>query len=172
MICQKCGENKAIIALQQLNEAGKVESLYLCENCATKEALASEKDLVKAMDTFSEVALDFLTLLQKEESAQKKVVCENCNLSFEEFLQTNRVGCAQCYSAFEEQLVPIIGRVQNGYKKHIGKVPVEIERAEDVQNEINRLQDKLADLVKNEEFEEAAIIRDEIRTLKAGGEDK
>lgn len=117
MICQRCGENKAVIALQQLNELGKVESLYLCENCATDEALSSEKDLVKAMDTFSEVALDFLTLLQKEENAQKEIVCENCQLSFEEFLKTNRVGCPECYSAFEAQLVPIIGRVQNGYKK-------------------------------------------------------
>ncbi|EAF7812645.1 excinuclease [Listeria monocytogenes] len=172
MICQRCGENKAVIALQQLNELGKVESLYLCENCATDEALSSEKDLVKAMDTFSEVALDFLTLLQKEENTQKEVVCENCQLSFEEFLKTNRVGCPECYSAFEAQLVPIIGRVQNGYKKHIGKVPAEVERAEGVQNEISRLQEKLAKLVKNEEFEEAAVVRDEIKALKAGGKDK
>ncbi|MBF2508271.1 UvrB/UvrC motif-containing protein [Listeria welshimeri] len=172
MICQKCGKNKADIALQQLNEAGKVESLYLCENCATEEALASEMDLVKAMDTFSEVALDFLTLLQKEESEQKSVVCKNCNLTFEEFLQTNRVGCSECYSAFEERLVPIIVRVQNGYTKHVGKVPAEIERAESVEDEIIHLQDKLEQLIKNEEFEEAAVIRDEIRALKAGGDSK
>ncbi|EAC6121997.1 excinuclease [Listeria monocytogenes] len=172
MICQRCGENKAVIALQQLNEAGKVESLYLCEDCATEKALSSEKDLVKAMDTFSEVALDFLTLLQKEENAQKEVVCGNCHLSFEEFLQTNRVGCSECYEAFEEQLVPIIGRVQNGYKNHVGKVPAEVERAEGVQNEIRRLQEKLAQLVKNEEFEEAAVVRDEIKALRAGGEVK
>ncbi|EAE6002894.1 UvrB/UvrC motif-containing protein [Listeria monocytogenes] len=172
MICQRCGENKTVIALQQLNEAGKVESLYLCEDCATEKALSSEKDLVKAMDTFSEVALDFLTLLQKEENAQKEVVCGNCQLSFEEFLQTNRVGCSECYEAFEEQLVPIIGRVQNGYKNHVGKVPAEVERAEGVQNEISRLQEKLAKLVKNEEFEEAAVVRDEIKALRAGGEVK
>ncbi|EFR98337.1 Uncharacterized protein with conserved CXXC pairs [Listeria ivanovii subsp. londoniensis] len=169
MICQRCGEKKAVIALQQLNDAGKVESLYLCENCATDEAHASEQDLVKVMDTFSEVALDFLTLLQKEEAVQKKVVCENCHLSFEQFLQTNRVGCEKCYSAFQAQLVPIIGRVQNGYKQHIGKVPKEIEREEDVQNEIIRLQEKLNQLIKNEEFEDAAVVRDEIRALKAGG---
>ncbi|EAE6702238.1 excinuclease [Listeria monocytogenes] len=172
MICQRCGENKAVIALQQLNEAGKVESLYLCEDCATEKALSSEKDLVKAMDTFSEVALDFLTLLQKEENAQKEVVCGNCQLSFEEFLQTNRVGCSECYEAFKEQLEPIIGRVQNGYKNHVGKVPAEVERAEGVQNEISHLQEKLAQLVKNEEFEEAAVVRDEIKALRAGGEVK
>ncbi|MBC1517311.1 UvrB/UvrC motif-containing protein [Listeria immobilis] len=172
MICQKCGENKAVIALQQLNDSGKVESLYLCENCAADEALASEKDLVKAMDTFSEVALDFLALLQKEETAQKKVACKNCKLTFEEFLQTNRVGCEECYAAFQSQLVPIIGRVQNGYTKHIGKVPKEIERAAGVQNEIILLQEKLNQLIKNEEFEDAAIVRDKIRALKAGGEDK
>lgn len=62
--------------------------------------------------------------------------------------------------------------MQNGYKKHIGKVPAEVERAEGVQNEISRLQEKLAKLVKNEEFEEAAVVRDEIKALKAGGEDK
>ncbi|WP_343363557.1 UvrB/UvrC motif-containing protein [Listeria seeligeri] len=172
MICQKCGENKAVIAIQQLNDAGKVESLYLCENCAAEEAISSEKDLVKAMDAFSEVALDFLTLLQKEENSPEKLVCENCHLTFEDFLQTNRVGCEECYSAFQAQLIPIIGRVQNGYKKHVGKVPIEVEHAEDVQNEIIGLQEKLAQLVKNEEFEEAAIVRDEIRALKAGGEAK
>lgn len=51
-------------------------------------------------------------------------------------------------------------------------VPAEVERAEGVQNEISRLQEKLAKLVKNEEFEEAAVVRDEIKALKAGGEDK
>lgn len=94
------------------------------------------------------------------------------SLVLKSFLKTNRVGCPECYWAFEAQLVPIIGRVQNGYKKHVGKVPAEVERAEGVQNEISRLQEKLAQLVENEEFEEAAVVRDEIKALKAGGEDK
>lgn len=57
-------------------------------------------------------------------------------------------------------------------KNNVGKVPAEVERAEGVQNEISRLQEKLAQLVENEEFEEAAVVRDEIKALKAGGEDK
>lgn len=103
---------------------------------------------------------------------RKRLFVRIASLVFEEFLKTNRVGCPECYSAFEAQLVPIIGRVQNGYKKHVGKVPAEVERAEGVQNEISRLQEKLAQLVENEEFEEAAVVRDEIKALKAGGEDK
>lgn len=85
MICQRCGENKAVIALQQLNELGKVKSLYLCENCATDEALSSEKDLVKAMDTFSEVALDFLTLLQKKKMRRKRLFVRIASLVLKSF---------------------------------------------------------------------------------------
>ena len=49
--------------------------------------------------------------------------CPMCGLSFNQFRQVGKVGCAECYKTFEEQLAPLIERAQNGGTHHCGKTP-------------------------------------------------
>ncbi|WP_239256332.1 UvrB/UvrC motif-containing protein [Listeria ilorinensis] len=171
MLCQKCGEQEATMEIQQVSQDGTMESLYICENCAA-EISSLEDEVAKAMDTFNGIALDFLTLLQQGGKLQTEqgVVCEHCGLSFDDFLAHNRVGCEHCYQAFQKQLLPMIGRVQNNHVRHIGKMPARFEEAVNRQQEIQALRDQIQQAIESEAFEEAAVLRDKIKALEGGAE--
>ncbi len=154
--------------IQQVSQDGALESLYICENCAA-EISSLENEVAKAMDTFNEMALDFLTLLQQGSNLQTEqgAVCEHCGLSFDDFLAHNRVGCEHCYQAFQEQLVPMIGRVQNKHVRHVGKMPARFEEAVNRRQEVQALREQIQAAVAAEAFEEAAVLRDKIKALEA-----
>jgi len=53
---------------------------------------------------------DYLT--DKTGLASSITVCTNCASDFEMFNRTGRLGCSECYSAFEKQLAPLIKQIQ------------------------------------------------------------
>ena len=38
--------------------------------------------------------------------------CEKCGMTLDEFLKAGKVGCSNCYTAFDEKLNPLIRRLQ------------------------------------------------------------
>src|SRR5262249_41844412 len=49
--------------------------------------------------------------------------CAACGLTYASFRQTGYLGCPECYTAFEQQLVPLIARAHEGGTHHTGKSP-------------------------------------------------
>ena len=98
---------------------------------------------------------------------QKKVVqCENCSMTFQQFIKVGKFGCAHCYEAFQEQLEPMLQRLHSGNLGHSGKIPARIGGSIHLRKNIENLKHTLKELVSQEEFEKAAEIRDEIRMLE------
>jgi protein arginine kinase activator len=91
--------------------------------------------------------------------------CSKCGMDYNDFLKASRVGCAQCYQAFKPKLDPIIKRL-HGNAEHHGKVPVRVSSNLDVSKEIEKLKNMLNEAVANEEYEDAAKLRDKIRNLE------
>lgn len=87
-------------------------------------------------------------------------------LSYAEFERTGRLGCAQCYRDFSDQLKPLLQRI-HGRAQHAGRRPAafrpspEDERAA----RVNELRQKMDEAVASENFEDAAKYRDELRKL-------
>ena len=81
------------------------------------------------------------------------------------------MGCGQCYSAFEDSLVPLIKRI-HGSAGHFGKAPLKVSKPTKVtvkKKKVDRLEElksRLQQAIKLEEFEEAARLRDKIRELE------
>jgi protein-arginine kinase activator protein McsA len=50
--------------------------------------------------------------------------------------------------------------------KHVGKVPVALRHSRDLNDRLKHLQKKLDRAVTSEDFEQAASLRDEIKTTK------
>jgi protein arginine kinase activator len=50
--------------------------------------------------------------------------------------------------------------------KHLGKVPVALRHSRDLNDRLKQLQKKLDKAVNSEDFEQAAGLRDEIKTTK------
>lgn len=140
--------------------------LKLCESCARELGFAGPS----APSNFP--LGDFLAQLGEDTprgAAPPAESCAFCNLTFAEFRETGRLGCPHCYSAFEGHLRGLLRRIHGG-TQHVGKVylppdPLQTER----EKRLEGLRRRLERAVEAEDFERAAHLRDQIRSLELSG---
>jgi len=166
MLCQQCRKRPATVQITQITDGHKVE-LHLCEECALK---SGKLDFISDPQVSLE---NFLTgLLQSDMNAAPGVTrpaglqCKACGMTYQEFSRTGKLGCAECYRYFLDQLEPVFRRI-HGNTRHHGKLPRRLEGAARTRREVQELRDRLRRAVEAENFEEAAALRDEIRRLEA-----
>jgi protein arginine kinase activator len=104
-----------------------------------------------------------------EEAKVGRVQCPRCHMVYSSFKETGRLGCSECYTTFRAQLRPLLRRI-HGSTKHVGKTPVRDAARVALRREIQRLHEDLQRAIEREEFEAAARLRDEIRTIEAKGD--
>ncbi|MBC6316027.1 UvrB/UvrC motif-containing protein [Listeria grandensis] len=163
MICQSCGENEANIEIRhEFN--GQTFSVFLCKGCAEAQSMAYMEEQV------TENNIDFLSLLQKTpENDIALLECEYCGMSLQAVMESSKLGCEHCYECFDGKLMQMIERAQNGNKGHVGKVPLAERGVLAGKEQLRVLQDRITLLVAEEAFEDAAVVRDQIRALKEDG---
>lgn len=108
--------------------------------------------------------VDSMTVSEEERVGH--VQCPTCGLVYSSFKETGRLGCADCYKAFQAQLRPLLRRI-HGDTRHRGKAPARGGAGGTVLRQVQRLHDELQRAVEREDFERAAQIRDEIRRLES-----
>lgn len=120
MRCQQCNEAEATVHLKEVTE-GKLKELHLCESCATEKGfhLVVEHNKLTIATQFIWMAEN---LYPETSSKVGAVQCPSCGLRYSQFSRVGRVGCAECYDAFQPQLQKILLRV-HGATKHKGRVP-------------------------------------------------
>jgi protein arginine kinase activator len=155
MKCQRCPKQATLHITEVLGE-DKFEEVHLCEDCAKKYLYEPQKKNAKGGDVLSEPA-------EIDDIGAKQ--CEVCGLKFVEFRNHGRLGCAHDYDAFKEELLPLLESV-HGDTKHTGKAPRRLPRAKAGQLELTQMRRKLQQFVNDENYEEAARIRDRIRELE------
>ena len=99
------------------------------------------------------------------ERAVNEPACPHCGMTYSEFNRLGYFGCPDCYAAFAKEIKPLLQRI-HGATKHIGKVPNRGSGVFRTVHHIKRLRQHLQQLVRDEKFEEAASVRDEIRALE------
>lgn len=160
MLCDDCGQNEAILHLTSI-ESNQIKSSHLCEKCA------SARGLEPATGTGNLPLTDFLAQMGRAgEASQVGGPCPYCGLKLDDFKKTGRLGCSHCFVAFEPHLRTLLRRL-HGSTQHVGKVylppnPSTTEREE----RLAGLRRKLSKAVESEDFERAAQIRDQIRSLE------
>ncbi|MEY4798069.1 MAG: hypothetical protein RI978_370 [Verrucomicrobiota bacterium] len=95
--------------------------------------------------------------------------CPSCGFRWQDFERTHRIGCPTCYQAHTEQVLATIARLQPGMA-HQGRRPQALTA--DRQAKLAACQALLAEAVKEEDFESAAALRDQIVALEAGNPSK
>jgi protein arginine kinase activator len=161
MQCDNCGTNDAIIHLTQIVK-NEMSTLHLCEGCA------AEKGLDTGTSAHTPLT-DFLAQMGKGvggETASTGERCPSCGLTLADFRRTGRLGCASCYSHFEQHLRGLLRRLHGG-SQHVGKVyvPPDSSDAERAARMVS-LRRSLQHAVDAEDFERAASLRDQIRILE------
>lgn len=91
--------------------------------------------------------------------------CPQCNFKFRDFNKTGKLGCDKCYEVFSYEIEPIIKRIQ-GSTEYNGRVPNKGSGIFKIKQKIKKLRIDLNEAVKNENFEQASVIRDQIKELE------
>ena len=86
--------------------------------------------------------------------------CPSCGMTRQEYRKRSRLGCAGCYDHFERELQPVLRDMHCG-ERHAGKVPERARHATMRQ----RLEAALAEAVGQQQFEQAARLRDQLNEL-------
>ena len=163
MLCEKCGKNNATTPIKSVVN-GVVSEKNLCGYCAAKEGysgLAHNSLAGMLASMFGDV-----TGFAPSVAAKK---CSVCGASFSDIAESGRVGCSECYKAFYEELLPYLKRVHGG-TKHAGRVPNKAPlMVKPKEITVDDLRLKLNELVREEKFEEAAVIRDKIKEMEEKG---
>lgn len=160
MKCENCHINEATVFMTQ-NINGQVVEMNLCETCAEiyepviDEALSFQQFLSGFMET------------GESSKAISVVVCPGCGISLKDFKRHSKVGCAQCYTTFEEHLIPVAKRL-HGSAHHTGKVPSRIGHDVQSKKQLERYESQLKISLMKEDYEKAAMYRDKIRDIKRG----
>ena len=163
MLCNVCGKNEARVHLSQIAE-GKTTRVDLCESCA-KERGIDDSSLVS--DLISGIQGKKTTTLSPTGS-ESSLRCSVCGYTQADFKKTGRLGCAHCYKAFEGKLKKIL-KSMHPAANHVGKTPEKI-KAKKIPRELEarslQLREQLKRAIKREQFEEAAILRDELKAIR------
>lgn len=196
MLCSVCHKNEAVICYTEIINGMKKEQ-YLCPECAAKyTSFNSDNSGLTPGNLLAGLLTSVLgqTGVAAEEDFKKtNLVCPECGMTYNEFLKYSKFGCPECVHTFgfllDDYLKKIQGSCEHCGKVYSGRETVSVpdltavtgedtyEKTQDVLpavkrsdtdcSEIAALKQKLGKAIKDEEYEEAARIRDQIRALKA-----
>lgn len=162
MLCQECGKNSATMHFTKIVN-GDITELHLCDECAKKH---KEFDFDTTF-SFHKFLTGLIDNIQGEPFKEENIdiKCDVCGMSYSSFKQSGKFGCSHCYESFKSKLIPLLKEV-HGHDTHIGKIPKRAGGAIGIKKEIGKLKSQLDILIKNEEFEKAAEVRDKIKSLQ------
>ncbi|MGJ8632669.1 MAG: UvrB/UvrC motif-containing protein [Luteolibacter sp.] len=168
MKCDYC-EKKAAVFLTQLAE-GQMKKVCLCDDCAKERGVTDPTGFSLAdmlLGNFQNAVGTAAKVQGKERTGAGAAggSCPECGFSLEEFQKVRRFGCGNCYSVFSGELGTMLQGMHKG-PTHVGKVPEGLLETHFRQQKLDELASKLEQAVEAENYEAAADLRDEIRTLE------
>lgn len=188
MLCQNCGKNEVNFRYTQIVNGVKKE-MALCDKCA-KELGLEGLDFsmpINFSSFFSDFFNEYTEGLLPSFAQTKELKCGNCGMTFDDFANTGEFGCGSCYITFADRISPVLKKL-HGSSQHIGREykdsideleynKSKFESANKKSNKeankekskeesrIEKLQNDLKKAIKDERYEDAAKIRDEIKKL-------
>ena len=161
MICDACKKNEATVKLIAIIDGAKTER-HLCTECVEKQKRQMREEGMQSM-------LSAIISGQRRSTTTTGLRCSNCGLSYDEFRKTSRLGCAQCYADFRTQLRPLLLRL-HGRTQHAGRMPERVDAQLKRDSRLEQLRRDMEIAIACEDFEQAASLRDELRSLTTAAE--
>lgn len=180
MECQECQKRPATLHFTQVINGNKIES-HVCEICAKEKGYVAYPEEGHSLHNLLAGLFNFDSAQMggHDEQAFKQaqdLQCPKCQLTFSQFKRVGKFGCATCYTTFAKRLDPILRRVHSGNVKHHGKIPKREGGNLRTKKQIEAYKKELQQLIESEAFEQAAVVRDKIKSLQTNktdtGEDK
>jgi len=185
MQCDVCKQKKATVFLTQIIK-GEMQKVNLCEGCSKEKGVTDPTGFALA-----DVLLGFAHGEKLENQPQERS-CSACGMPQTTFRKTGRLGCAKCYTVFGEGLDNLLKAMHKG-TRHTGKAPAGRTPAAPVpppvvkasasprtatvaktppalpslESRLSEMRTQLDAAIAEENFEDAARLRDEIRRLQS-----
>ena len=175
MLCQNCGKNEANVRYTQIINGVKKE-MALCQSCSKELGIGHiEFNMPINLSSFWGEFLEDSELLPSF-IKPKEIICDKCRMTYEEFTKIGKFGCENCYSSFSDKIDSILKNIQGG-NRHIGRIAIsrennkmlqtkEIKEEKVEQSKLEVLKNDLKIAIREERYEDAAKIRDEIKKLE------
>ena len=164
MMCDECGIRPATIRITTIVN-GEKRDRNLCSEC-----LASSQRIKKDFSNLAGHLNGLLDALKssaaKSEETIPEIECSRCGTTYEAYRKTGLVGCAQCYNDFREPLQAMMSRV-HGHTQHVGRIPGGADKQLSMKLKLEKLRQELNQAIQSEEYETAASLRDQIRSLQS-----
>lgn len=164
MQCEKCQKNEANVHITQVINGQKTER-HLCEQCAQEEKVNVQFPKIPLYNLNDLLGAFF----NKPFASQKEIkeeLCPNCRVSYQKIAKLGRMGCSECYEHFSPYLEPALRKMHGG-TVHRGKIPQRMGSTLRFEQKLVDLKQKLRFAVENEAYEEAALLRDQIKEITA-----
>lgn len=185
MLCERCKKNEATFYYHE-NVNGNEKTYSLCADCAAELEKKGELkkpgsfgDLGAWGGLFGDMNETFGSLLDgdlfgslfapsktrqlAERSREKK--CPLCGMTLSDFAREGKAGCPTCYDTFADELEPTIGRI-HGKTTHVGRTPIKQREKKELRERIRALEAEQKEAIHAENYERAAEIRDELKSLR------
>ena len=172
MNCQNCHKNVATVKVIEILPGGgeapgdasakSYQQQELCEICAQSKNLPHVA-VFSPQSTMGDI-WKLLQISSQQTKRRQDVTCPDCGMTREEFRRKGRVGCAKDYKVFAEDIQEILERV-HGALGHAGRIPGKCSGKVGRRKEIASLRKELDTAIREEAYENAARIRDELQQL-------
>ena len=140
-------------------DGGEMHKVDMCEECAKTKGVSDPTNF-----SLADMLLGLGAAKEVEQSSGTEVKYPKCGFTHADFKKAGRLGCAVCYQTFSEGLDSLLKTMHKG-TRHVGKVPAALRVARDLVQRMDLLQKNLTKAIKEENFEAAALLRDEIKHL-------
>jgi protein arginine kinase activator len=150
--CHQCIQSSTVFFTLVANE--KAQTLGCCKQCPLLENAEKAGALPSEL---LHINLAVPTPLIREK-------CPACGFRWEDFERTHRMGCPVCYQIHSKPLAETIALIQPG-PSHIGRHPSLHEK--DRLERLTRAKILLEEAIREEDFESAAALRDQISDLES-----
>lgn len=159
MKCDICRRKSAVIFVQQVSRDGSIE-LHLCEECARERGFTTGESKM-------DISLGgiFSGITEGSADAGKLISsCPQCGTALSEIRKTGRAGCAECYHAFQAEIIGILRKDGIDFS-YTGPLPAIHEAFQNERVAPENMREELRKAIEREDYELAAYYRDRIRAL-------
>jgi len=182
MVCEDCGKNEANVKYTHIVNGAKIE-MNLCEECSKKLGIGNVGFNIPI--NFNNFFGEFLNEYNESflQSYEKPAVlkCNGCKMTYDEFAKTGKFGCSNCYKTFSKKIDPVlrklhvsdtyVGRKGIANSKVKGKAATsdvkQTQKAKPTKAEkLSLLKEALKEAIREEKYEDAAKLRDEIKKME------
>ena len=184
MLCERCKIREASIQYTEVVQGIRTEH-HFCTQCAKELDFGHYSAIFDGEFPLGKLLSSLLGTegMAPKQEKHSQVVCPVCGTSDEDFVADSCFGCADCYSVFDVLIHDNITQLQ-GSSSHKGKKPGNQEKMPErmesgnekipslsLEEEIEILELRLREAVRQEEYETAAECRDRLRALRGGKKD-